>query len=310
MSRTCPKGSDPVLLYALSDRAWVQENAMKKLLCAAALILGMNAASAAAANLKVSSFPSGAQVVVDGVDTNKITPMSVSVTEGDHSVTVQIASPGWAPQTRTVTIASGNNDLSVTLLPLVSAGPPGAQGATGPQGPKGDTGATGAQGSPGVKGDTGPTGMKGDSGPIGPEGPAGPRTSVLPAVYYKDGPVTFLQNNNTFVEVLRIDHGLPDNKSFLLQGTVAIVQGVCQLRRLPDNFILELILATPGEIGFFITPGEIGLQSLPSFFQLRFDTTSGNIGVSVVCKPFLAAEHQAAARARLTFTEVETIPLP
>ena len=32
--------------------------------------------------LKVTSFPSGAQVLVDGVDTGKVTPMSISVSEG------------------------------------------------------------------------------------------------------------------------------------------------------------------------------------------------------------------------------------
>jgi hypothetical protein len=102
-----------------------------------------------AAALKVTSFPSGAQVLVDGASTGKVTPMSVSLPVGDHTVTVQIPGSGWNPDTRPVTIAAGNNDLSVTLLPALTAGPPG------PQGPKGETGATGPAGPQGPKGDIG-----------------------------------------------------------------------------------------------------------------------------------------------------------
>ena len=94
-----------------------------------------------AATLKVSSFPSGAQVSIDGVNTGKVTPMNISLPEGDHVVTVQLPGSGWGPDTRTVTIVAGNNDLSVTLLPLPTPGPqgppgpPGAQGEQGPPGP-------------------------------------------------------------------------------------------------------------------------------------------------------------------------------
>ena len=59
-----------------------------------------------AATLKVSSFPSGAQVLVDGVNTGKVTPMSIALSEGDHSVTAQIPGSGWSADTRTVTIVS------------------------------------------------------------------------------------------------------------------------------------------------------------------------------------------------------------
>src|SRR5215813_8649246 len=97
--------------------------------------------------LKVTSFPSGAHVAVDGVDTGKVTPMSISLPVGDHNVVVSIPNSGWNPDTRTVTINTGNNDLSVTLLPTLTPGP---KGDTGPQGPKGDTG---------------PQGPKGDAGP-------------------------------------------------------------------------------------------------------------------------------------------------
>jgi uncharacterized membrane protein YgcG len=59
----------------------------------ALVALGL-AAPAAAATLKVSSFPSGAQVSIDGVNTGKVTPMNVALTEGDHAVAVQIPGSG------------------------------------------------------------------------------------------------------------------------------------------------------------------------------------------------------------------------
>jgi len=111
------------------------------------------AAPSAAATLKVSSFPSGAQVIVDGVNTGKITPMNVSLPEGDHLVTVQIPGSGWNADTRTVTIVAGNNDLSVTLLPIPIPGPPG---------PKGDTGEQGIQGPQGIPGTNGTNGTRAD----------------------------------------------------------------------------------------------------------------------------------------------------
>lgn len=133
-------------------------------------------------SLRVTSFPTGAHVSVDGVDTGKTTPMSVSLTIGDHTVMVFIPNSGWNADTRTVTIVSGNNDLSVTLLPTVTAGPQGPQGPkgdTGAQGPAGPTGATGPagpagpQGPQGLKGDKGDPGAQGFSGPSGPQGPQG-----------------------------------------------------------------------------------------------------------------------------------------
>jgi hypothetical protein len=110
--------------------------------------------------LKVTSFPSGAHVSVDGVDSGKVTPMSISLPVGDHTVVVSIPNSGWNPDTRTVTIVSGNNDLSVTLLPTLTVGPQGLQGAAGPTGPQG------------------PAGPAGPAGPTGPQGPAGPAGGV------------------------------------------------------------------------------------------------------------------------------------
>ena len=108
------------------------------------LVLALAAAApVAAATLKISSFPSGAQVLVDGQDTGKVTPMNISLAEGDHVITVQIPNSGWNPDTRTVTIVAGNNDLSITLLPLLTIGPPGPPGEKGDKGDQGDPGPPG-----------------------------------------------------------------------------------------------------------------------------------------------------------------------
>jgi len=114
--------------------------------------------------LKVTSFPSGAHVAVDGVDTGKVTPMSVSVAVGQHTVVVSIPNSGWKPDTRTFVVVSGNNDLSVTLLPNLAAGP------MGPAGPKGDPGPQGLAGPAGATGATGDPGTAGAPGPAGPQG--------------------------------------------------------------------------------------------------------------------------------------------
>lgn len=153
-------------------------------LVVAALLWATMPAYAQNGSLKVSSFPSGAAVVVDGVDTGKVTPANIALPVGDHSITVA-AGDGWTPDTRIVSITLGNNELTVTLLPALTAGPqgpqglPGPQGVPGPPGATGVTGATGAQGPPGPQGEPGPPGAqgiqgpKGDQGDPGPQGPAG-----------------------------------------------------------------------------------------------------------------------------------------
>lgn len=143
--------------------------------------------------LRVNSFPSGANVSVDGTDTGKVTPMSMEMLVGWHKVKVSIPNPGWNADVRDVQVAAGSNDLSVTLLPVVSVGPMGPQGPAGPAGPQGPAGATGPAGAPGAQGLAGPQGPKGDTGatgavgatgatgpagttgPMGPQGPAGPQ---------------------------------------------------------------------------------------------------------------------------------------
>src|ERR1700730_19436086 len=139
------------------------------------------------AELRVTSFPSGAQVHVDGVDTRKITPAHMDDRVGTHQVTVVLPNSGWRPDTRTVDIVSGHNDLSVTLMPTLTAGPQGLQGPAGapgpvgPIGPQGPAGATGPAGVPGPIGPGGPMGPQGLAGPAGSTGPAGLAGSIGPA---------------------------------------------------------------------------------------------------------------------------------
>src|SRR3984893_3041792 len=138
------------------------------------------------AELRVTSFPSGAQVHVDGVDTRKITPAHMDDRVGTHQVTVVLPNSGWRPDTRTVDIVSGHNDLSVTLMPTLTAGPQGLQGPAGapgpvgPIGPQGPAGATGPAGVPGPIGPIGPAGPQGQVGAIGPAGVAGPVGPIGP----------------------------------------------------------------------------------------------------------------------------------
>jgi PEGA domain len=159
----------------------------------------LSAAPAAASTLKVTSFPSGARVSVDGVNTGKLTPMNVALADGDHVVTVDIPGSGWSADTRVVTVTPGNNDLSVTLLPALTVG---SAGPTGPQGPAGaaatvrsavagecQTGGivvTSGDGSVslpvcnGARGATGAQGVQGIQGVEGPPGPVGSAPVVDP----------------------------------------------------------------------------------------------------------------------------------
>ncbi|HKW62164.1 MAG TPA: PEGA domain-containing protein [Candidatus Acidoferrum sp.] len=130
--------------------------------------------------LKVSSFPSGANVTVDGNDTKQVTPMSTELSVGWHKVKVSIPNAGWNADLRDVDVAAGSNDLSVTLLPVVSVGPMGPQGPAGPAGPAGPQGSAGAKGPAGAQGPSGPQGPKGDPGAIGAVGPAGATGAMGP----------------------------------------------------------------------------------------------------------------------------------
>ena len=141
------------------------------------------------AKLKVTSFPSGAHVSIDGEELRKVTPMTAELQPGPHQVRVFARGSGWNADAQTVQLVPGDNELDVTLIPTVTVGPPGPQGPVGfpgapgppgPQGPKGDMGSTGpagpsgANGSQGPAGPVGPIGVSGAQGPAGLIGPAGP----------------------------------------------------------------------------------------------------------------------------------------
>jgi len=125
------------------------------------------------AELKVTSFPSGAHVSIDGTETWKVTPMRTDLRIGKHQVRVFVPDSGWNSDTRTVEIVSGTNDLDVTLLPKLTVGPQGPVGLPGAPGPAGPQGPQGLMGNPGPQGPAGPVGSQGIAGPAGPAGPAG-----------------------------------------------------------------------------------------------------------------------------------------
>lgn len=146
----------------------------------AVVCLALNATVAHAQNgsLKVNSFPAGAAVIVDGVATGKVTPANLILSAGDHTITLT-AGDGWSPASRVVSVSPGRNeDVSLTLLPVLTVGP---QGPSGPPGPKGDKGDPGEPGATGPSGPQGPTGPPGETGAQGPTGPTGPPGFVPPA---------------------------------------------------------------------------------------------------------------------------------
>jgi len=138
------------------------------------------------AKLKVTSFPAGAYVSIDGVQMHKVTPMTAEVEVGRHQVRVYAPGSGWNADTQSVQLVPGENELDLTLIPTVTVGPigpqgpagfpgaPGPPGPQGPQGPKGVTGPTGPTGPPGLNGSQGPAGPSGPIGASGAQGPAGP----------------------------------------------------------------------------------------------------------------------------------------
>jgi hypothetical protein len=186
--------------YDIGSKERFQEDAMnqpRRILClaifAASLCLlggpaALRAQSTGNGSLKVTSFPTGANVSVDSVDTGKVTPMTVSLSVGTHSVMVSIPNSGWMADTRPVEVVAGNNDHSVTLLPILTAGPMGPQG---PPGPKGDPGPQGSQGPQGPAGPQGPMGLTGSAGPTGPTGPPGAAAPLPPPSPYTG--IYFLQ---------------------------------------------------------------------------------------------------------------------
>jgi hypothetical protein len=128
----------------------------------------------------VTSFPDGAHVLIDGKDTQHITPMELhGIVAGSHTITVSVG-PGWNPDTRTINVLGSDvsgryrdTHISVVLVPSITTGAIGPVGPQGPAGVAGPQGPAGASGTVGPGGITGPQGPKGDAGPQGPAGAAG-----------------------------------------------------------------------------------------------------------------------------------------
>jgi type VI secretion system VgrG family protein len=98
------------------------EARLGRLLLALVLISLPSFATASIGLLKVTSFPSGAEILVDGSSTGRETPALLLVAEGAHKVTIRRSGGDWAPETRAITITRGRNDLDVTLVPVLTDG--------------------------------------------------------------------------------------------------------------------------------------------------------------------------------------------
>jgi hypothetical protein len=113
----------------------------------------------------ITSFPDGASVLIDGLDTGKVTPVELrNIAPGTHMITVSAA--GWQTNTQKITVldvdpVSGrlrDTYLSFTLLPALTTGPAGPQGDPGPPGPQGIQGLIGPAGTNGTNGINGTNG--------------------------------------------------------------------------------------------------------------------------------------------------------
>ena len=242
-------------------------------------------AAAQSGALKVTSFPTGAAVIIDGVPTGKVTPMSVSLSVGDHLVAVSIPNSGWQADIRTVGIVSGNNDLSVTLLPILQKGDKGDTGATGPQGPPGPKGDPGATGATGATGPQGPPGLDGTVGLL-PSPPPQPYTGTFRLGIGGVAVVPIQSFAGCFEKIIGVEfedcyftiHGLPgetllewfndslDGTADRLDLTVTQMNGQTPVSTIMirDAFLRELSVSkfqsagnSTGSISFVVVPAEI-----------------------------------------------------
>lgn len=101
------------------------------LIAAVAMIVGLEAQAAMHGVLRVTSFPPGAEVWVDGTFTGQTTPALLLLGTGEHLVMAKAPDGGWAPAQKSVVIERGVNALSLTLVPEGVQGPPGPQGPPG-----------------------------------------------------------------------------------------------------------------------------------------------------------------------------------
>lgn len=176
------------------------------LFAVAVLLLVAYAASAQTVDdghaLVITSFPDGASVLIDGVDTGKVTPMELhGIKPGMHTISVSANSQGWMTDSRTITVLDldsvtgriRDTHLSFTLMPALTTGPPGPQGPAGPASTV--PGPQGPQGIPGLS-IVGPAGPQGIPGPTGPAGAPGPGSGSYkgiwsPTATYSEGDMVF-----------------------------------------------------------------------------------------------------------------------
>ncbi len=203
-------------------------------------------------SLKVTSYPSGARVSIDGVDTGKFTPMSQILSVGEHVVLVAVPGSGWNPDSRTVAIVSGNNDLSVTLLPTLAMGPAGPQGLAGP------AGSQGLAGEPGLQ------------GPQGPPGSANAIGNVGEVAFFGSGTSVTSSPNFIWDEVRK---GLTVTGHATIRGTLGgdprAVLGLVEQSSGLGNFALSSVASGSGNM---LQVGE----GSDAFLTIRSDDDSGN----------------------------------
>lgn len=101
------------------------------LIVAALMIVSLGAQAAVRGTLRVSSFPPGAEVWIDGTFTGKTTPAILLIATGEHLVMAKAPDAGWAPAQKSVVVESGVNAVSLTLVPQGVQGPPGPPGPPG-----------------------------------------------------------------------------------------------------------------------------------------------------------------------------------
>lgn len=215
-----------------------------------ALVVLPSALYAANGALWVTSFPSGAKIIVDGTSTNIFTPMLVTLSTGQHEITIKALGDGWNPVTRTITVNKGLNNLpSVTLLPVLTQGP------AGPQGLQGEQGLAGPQGEKGDKGDTGPQGPEGLMGLQGLQGEQGPAGS---------GTLLWQEVNDTNQQAVS-NTGYLANNDALVTITLPALPEIGDVVRASCANINEggwKIAQNPGQLVFTRVIGESGVPSI------------------------------------------------
>ena len=163
--------------------------------CALALLLGIAAGSAVAADVTINTPADGGFVVKDSADAvllevDALGPVTIPALPdapvystgvcfdaagvlGQCDVVVGVAGPPGPVGPQGPAGVAGTPGADGVAGPVGAAGPAGPAGPQGVAGPPGAQGAAGADGVAGPAGPVGPTGAQGPAGPAGPIGPAG-----------------------------------------------------------------------------------------------------------------------------------------